>query len=88
MEHGIAGSLDKYLNFEVLGGKLALDVHDPADVNHITQKIVLDNITGSDAADARLNLAHAVDSNFSGTSISDADLLKKLVDTGHLKTDV
>jgi Ca2+-binding RTX toxin-like protein len=88
MEHGNAGSLDQYLNFEVLGGKLAMDVHDPADATHITQKIVLDNITGSDVADARLNLAHAVDSNFSGTSISDAELLKKLVDTGHLKTDV
>jgi VCBS repeat-containing protein len=78
------GSLDQYLNFEVLGGKLTLDVHDPLGANHITQKIVLDNVSGTLDA-ARDSLAHTL--GMTGSHISDADLLKKLVDTGHLKTD-
>jgi Ca2+-binding RTX toxin-like protein len=89
--HGTAasGSLDQFLKFEMSGSSLVLDVmHDAAHSSAITQKVVLDNVTGSSLDLAKVNLAHALDSNFSGTSISDADLLKKLVDTGHLKTDV
>ena len=84
---GIAanGSLDQYLNFEVLGGKLALDVHDPLNASHITQKIVLDNVVGGTLDVARDSLAHTL--GMTGSHISDADLLKMLVDTGHLKTD-
>jgi hypothetical protein len=89
--HGTAlqGSLEKFFKFEMAGSSLVLDVMpDATHSNAITQKIVLDNITGSNVEVAKASLAHAVDSAFSGTSISDADLLKKLVDTGHLKTDV
>jgi VCBS repeat-containing protein len=84
---GIAatGSLDQYLNFELLDGKLALDVHDPLNTSHITQKIVLDNVVGGTLEVARDSLAHTL--GMAGSHISDVDLLKKLVDTGHLKTD-
>jgi Ca2+-binding RTX toxin-like protein len=88
--HGTAlsGSLDQYLKFEMAGSSLVLDViPDATHSSAITQKIVLDNITGSGVEAAKASLAHALDSAYSG-NISDADLLKKLVDTGHLKTDV
>jgi Ca2+-binding RTX toxin-like protein len=89
--HGTAlsGSLDQFLKFEIAGSTLVLDVMpDATHSSAITQKIVLDNITGSNVEIAKASFAHSVDSTFTGTSISDADLLKKLVDTGHLKTDV
>jgi Ca2+-binding RTX toxin-like protein len=89
--HGTAlsGSLDQFLKFEMSGSTLVLDVmHDAVNSNAVTQKIVLDNITGSTLDAAKASLAHAIDSTFTGTSINDAELLKKLVDTGHLKTDV
>jgi hypothetical protein len=51
-------------------------------------KVVLDNRDGSNVDSAKVALAHELDPSFSGHSISDHDLLKKLVDTGHLKIDV
>jgi Ca2+-binding RTX toxin-like protein len=85
----LSGSLDQFLKFEISGSTLVLDVTpDATHSNAVTQKIVLDNITGADLNAARDNLAHAVDPTYSGSHISDAELLKKLVDTGHLKTDV
>jgi surface adhesion protein len=84
-ESSATGNLDQFLHFDVVGGKLALEVHATGDANS-TQTIVLDNIAGN-VNTAMVQLAHAVDSAFTGTSISDAELLKKLVDTGHLKTD-
>ena len=89
--HGTAlqGSLEKFLKFEMSGSSLVLDVMpDAIHSSAITQKIVLDNITGTSLEGAKASLAHAVDSTFTGTSIGDAELLKKLIDTGHLKTDV
>jgi Ca2+-binding RTX toxin-like protein len=82
----VASNLDQYLSFEVVGGKLALDVHDVAHPANITQKIVLDNVAGGDVGAAKDVLGHAL--GMAGNGISDADLLKKLVDTGHLKTDI
>jgi Ca2+-binding RTX toxin-like protein len=84
-----ASNLDQFLKFEFSGSTLVLDVTpDATNLGAVTQKIALDNITGADLNAARDNLAHAVDPTYSGTHISDADLLKKLVDTGHLKTDI
>jgi Ca2+-binding RTX toxin-like protein len=85
---GTAGpsNLDKYLNFDVVDGKLALEVHDPANVTHITQKVIFDNVAGVDPGIAKDVLGHSL--GMTGSGISDSDLLKKLVDTGHLKTDV
>jgi len=78
---GDSGSLDNYLKFEVEGGKLELQVkHDGgihAPGSHADQTIVLEGY-GSKA-----ELAHDIGCS----STSDMDLLKKLVETGHLKTD-
>jgi VCBS repeat-containing protein len=87
------GSLDSdHLQFGKVGDKLALfvsqDGHLSSSGDGADVKIVLDNRDGSNVESAKVTLAHDLDPGFSGHSISDADLLKKLVDTGHLKTDV
>jgi hypothetical protein len=87
------GSLDSdHLQFGKVGDKLALLVsqegHLDAKGDGADVKIVLDNRDGSNVESAKVTLAHDLDPSFSGPSISDHDLLKKLVDTGHLKTDV
>jgi VCBS repeat-containing protein len=84
-EHSAAGGLEQFLKFDVVGGKLALDVIDPADRNHVSQQIVLDNVSGPGLDAARDTLAHSL--GMTG-HVNDGDLLKKLVDTGHLKTDI
>ena len=86
------GSLDSdHLQFGKVGDKLALlvsqDGHLDSSGDGADVKIVLDNRDGSNVESAKVTLAHELDPGFSGHSISDHDLLKKLVDTGHLKAD-
>ena len=80
-----------HLQFGKVGDKLSLlvsqDGHLDSMGNGAAVKIVLDNRDGSNVESAKVTLAHDLDPGFSGHSISDHDLLKKLVDTGHLKTD-
>jgi hypothetical protein len=87
------GNLDSdHLQFGKVGDKLALLVseggHLDAKGDGADVKIVLDNRNGADVQSAKVTLAHDLDSSFHGHSISDHDLLMKLVDTGHLKADI
>jgi hypothetical protein len=84
-----SGSLTQFVKFDLTtDGKLEMLVtHDPVHNSGVTQAIVLDNFTGANVDVAKTSLAHTLDASFSASSISDADLLKKLIDTGHLKTD-
>ncbi|WP_342618639.1 retention module-containing protein [Rhodoferax sp. GW822-FHT02A01] len=84
-----SGSLTQFVKFDLTtDGKLEMLVtHDPVHNSGVTQAIVLDNFTGANVDVAKASLAHTLDASFSASSISDADLLKKLIDTGHLKTD-
>ncbi|NVO07929.1 MAG: type I secretion C-terminal target domain-containing protein, partial [Rhodoferax sp.] len=88
--HGVSGALDTYLSFGVNGTNhnLELDISTTAN-GPVTQKIVFDNISGADVTAARDSLAGQLGMTLaSGQHASDADLIKKLVDAGHLKTDV
>jgi hypothetical protein len=84
-EHGGKGgehdNLDNYLKFEVEGGKLELQVKHDGGIHdagsHADKTIVLEGYH------SKAELAHDIGCS----STSDMDLLKKLVETGHLKTD-
>jgi Ca2+-binding RTX toxin-like protein len=85
---GVPSNLSSFLSFSVDSGHLELLVnHDPANNASATQKIIFDNISGGDVTAARDVLAGQLGMTLaSGSHVSDADLLKKLVDTGHLQT--
>jgi len=96
-----ANNLGQFLNFGLVDGKLALLVdHDGSGfINSVnkgafaaTQKIVLDNYTGTGANDAAI-LASAKASFAAAlfgdsAAHTDADILNKMLQTGALKTDI
>jgi Ca2+-binding RTX toxin-like protein len=85
-----ATDLAPYLRFELVDGKLALGGdHAGGDTFEATQKIVLDNYSGTDLATVRdaFGVALGMGSPSSG-HYSDADIVAKMIADGHLKTDM
>jgi len=86
---GAPSNLGSFLSFSLDHGHLELLVNnDPAHNASATQTIIFDSISGADVNTARDALAGQLGITLAaGTHASDSDLLKKLVDTGHLLTN-
>ena len=86
-----ASNLSQYLKFELVGGKLALAVDHNGVVDNTgaftsTQKIVLDNYSGTDLQVAKDAFGSVL--GLSGGNYTDATIISRMIADGHLKTDV